>query len=68
MAREEIKQRFWEKDENADEKIDTHIKMLRKILRDFPEHRIVTVRGRGYYLVTGGSDTRKAAAQPGHGG
>lgn len=68
VAREEIKQRFWEKDENADEKIDTHIKMLRKILRDFPEHRIVTVRGRGYYLVTGGSDTRKAAARPGHGG
>lgn len=67
VSREEIKRCFWEKDENADEKIDTHIKMLRKILRDFPEHRIVTVRGRGYYLVIGGSDTRRAAARPGRG-
>lgn len=50
VSREEIKQRFWSTDLNANEKIDTHIKTLRKALKDFPAYQIVTVRGRGYYL------------------
>ena len=50
VSREEIKQHFWSTDLNADEKIDTHIKTLRKALKDFPAYQIVTVRGRGYYL------------------
>lgn len=50
VSRGEIKQRFWKTDTNADEKIDTHIKILRKHLKGFPEYRIVTVRGQGYYL------------------
>ena len=50
VSREEIKQHFWSSDLNADEKIDTHIKTLRKALKDFPAYQIVTVRGRGYYL------------------
>ena len=50
VSREEIKQRFWKTDTNADEKIDTHIKILRKHLKGFPEYQIVTVRGQGYYL------------------
>lgn len=50
VSREEIKRRFWQTDLNADEKIDTHIKNLRKALKPFPSYRIVTVRGKGYYL------------------
>lgn len=52
LTREEIKQRFWPTDVNADEKIDTHIKTIRKTLKDFPHHQIVTIRGKGYYLRT----------------
>lgn len=51
VDREEIKQVFWPTDDNANEKIDAHIKMIRKILRDFPQYQLVTVRGKGYYLV-----------------
>ena len=50
VAREQIKQAFWPTDDNANEKIDTHIKTIRKVLRDFPRYRLVTVRGKGYYL------------------
>ena len=50
VSREEIKRCFWQTDLNADEKIDTHIKNLRKALKPFPSYRIVTVRGKGYYL------------------
>ena len=49
LTREEIKQEFWPKDVNAGEKIDTHIKTIRKILKDFPRYQVVTVRGKGYY-------------------
>lgn len=51
VDREEIKQMFWSTDENANEKIDAHIKAIRKVLKDFPEYRLVTVRGKGYYLT-----------------
>lgn len=51
VTREEIKQQFWPLDDNAGEKIDTHIKTIRKILKDFPRYQVMTVRGMGYYLV-----------------
>lgn len=50
LTREEIKQKFWPTDDNAGEKIDTHIKTIRKMLKDFPCYQVVTVRGKGYYL------------------
>lgn len=50
VDREEIKQTFWPTDENANEKIDAHIKAIRRVLKDFPAYRLVTVRGKGYYL------------------
>ena len=50
LTREEIKQKFWPTDDNAGEKIDTHIKTIRKMLKDFPRYQVVTVRGKGYYL------------------
>lgn len=50
VTREEIKQRFWPTDDNAGEKIDAHIKTIRKILKDYPQYQIVTVRGKGYYF------------------
>lgn len=50
LTREEIKHKFWPTDDNAGEKIDTHIKTIRKMLKDFPRYQVVTVRGKGYYL------------------
>ena len=50
VTREEIKQQFWPTDANASEKIDTHIKTIRKTLKDFPQYQVVNVRGKGYYL------------------
>lgn len=51
VSREEIKQSFWPTDDNANEKIDAHIKTIRKVLKEFPEIKLVTVRGKGYYLI-----------------
>ena len=51
LTREEIKRQFWRTDDNAGEKIDTHIKVIRKVLKDFPRYQVVTVRGKGYYLA-----------------
>lgn len=50
VERDEIKQLFWPTDDNANEKIDAHIKAIRKILKEFPAYRLVVVRGKGYYL------------------
>lgn len=50
VTREELKQQFWPTDGNAGEKIDTHIKTIRKVLKDFPQYQVMTVRGKGYYL------------------
>ena len=50
VTREEIKQRFWPMDDNAGEKIDSHIKTIRRILKDYPPYQIITVRGIGYYF------------------
>lgn len=55
VDREDIKQSFWPTDDNANEKIDAHMKAIRKILKDFPEYQLITVRGKGYYLVMGDS-------------
>lgn len=52
VDREIIKQIFWPTDDNANEKIDAHIKAIRKILKEYPEYQLVTVRGKGYYLVS----------------
>ncbi len=51
VSREEIKQSFWPTDDNANEKIDAHIKTIRKVLKEFPEFKLITVRGKGYYLT-----------------
>lgn len=51
VDREVIKQSFWPTDDNANEKIDAHIKAIRKILKEYPEYQLVTVRGKGYYLA-----------------
>lgn len=51
VTREAIKQRFWPIDDNAGEKIDSHIKTIRRILKDYPQYQIVTVRGIGYYFT-----------------
>ena len=47
LTREEIKHKFWPTDDNAGEKIDTHIKTIRKMLKDFPRYQVVTGRGKG---------------------
>ena len=31
-------------------KIDAHIKSIRKVLKEFQEYKLITVRGKGYYL------------------
>ena len=36
--------------EYANEKIDAHIKSIRKVLKEFQEYKLITVRGKGYYL------------------
>lgn len=51
VNREYIKTACWPHDPQADEKLDTHIQTIRKVLQDFPDYRIVTVKGRGYYLM-----------------
>ncbi|HAY25210.1 MAG TPA: winged helix family transcriptional regulator, partial [Bacteroides sp.] len=40
----------WPTDDNANEKIDAHIKSIRKVLKEFQEYKLITVRGKGYYL------------------
>ncbi len=50
ISREEIKQMFWRTDDNANEKMDVHIAAIRKILKAAPAYRLITVRGKGFYL------------------
>ena len=50
VNREEITATCWPDDAEANEKLETHIQTIRKVLQDFPDYRIVTVKGRGYYL------------------
>ena len=48
IAREQLLSAVWEMDYYEDDRtIDTHIKMLRKDLKEYADH-IVTVRGMGY--------------------
>lgn len=51
VNREDLKTTCWPHDPQADEKLDTHIQTIRKVLQDFPDYRISTVKGRGYYLT-----------------
>lgn len=50
INREAITSICWPHDPQANEKLETHIQIIRKVLQDFPDYRIVTVKGRGYYL------------------
>lgn len=50
VNREAITSICWPHDPQANEKLETHIQIIRKVLQDFPDYRIVTVKGRGYYL------------------
>lgn len=50
VDRKDIQATCWPHDAQADEKLETHIQIIRKVLQDFPDYRIVTVKGRGYYL------------------
>lgn len=52
VSREDMKTAYWPHDPQADEKLNTHIQTIREILQDFPDYRIVTVKGRGYYLMS----------------
>ena len=47
---EDIKNAFWPKDNNPENKIYSHISTLKSSLKDFPEYQIVTEKG-GYRLV-----------------
>ena len=51
VNREDLKTACWPHDPQADEKLDAHIQTIRKVLQDFPDYRISTARGRGYYLT-----------------
>lgn len=55
VNREDLKTTCWPHDPQADEKLDTHIQTIRKVLQDFPDYRIATARGRGYYLTAASS-------------
>ena len=55
VNREDLKTACWPHDPQADEKLDAHIQTIRKVLQDFPDYRISTARGRGYYLTTASS-------------
>ena len=50
VNREDITATYWPDDTEANEKLEAHIQTIRKVLQDFPDYRIVTVKGRGYYL------------------
>lgn len=50
VDRKDIQATCWPQDAQADEKLEAHIQIIRKVLQDFPDYRIVTVKGRGYYL------------------
>ena len=50
LTKEDIKNAFWPKDNNPENKIYSHISTLKSSLKDFPEYQIVTEKG-GYRLV-----------------
>lgn len=52
VDRKDIQAACWPHDAQADEKLETHIQTIRKILRDFPDYRVVTVRGRRGYCLS----------------
>lgn len=42
LTKEDIKNAFWPKDNNPENKIYSHISTLKSSLKDFPEYQIVT--------------------------
>lgn len=51
LAREDIKQAFWPKENEADNKINSHITSLRSKIKDLEGYAIEAIRGKGYRLV-----------------
>ena len=56
VTREQIAQTLWPKESETvdtillNNRIDGHINGLRKTLHEFPEYKLVTVKGKGYHL------------------
>lgn len=50
LTKEDIKNKFWPKDDNPDNKIYSHISTLKSSLKIFPEYQILTLQ-KGYHLV-----------------
>ena len=50
LSRENIKQTFWPKQDNSDDKINSHISILRRVLKDLEGYELVTIKGKGYRL------------------
>lgn len=51
LTREDIKNAFWPKEDNSDNKIYSHISTLKSSLKDFPKYQIIRETGRGYRLI-----------------
>lgn len=56
LTREEIRKAFWPKDESADDKINTHITLLRNKIKELEGYTIKTIRSQGYRLSIPHSD------------
>lgn len=50
LSRENIKKAFWPKEDNSDDKINSHISSLRRILKKIEGYELVTIKGKGYSL------------------
>lgn len=51
LAREDIKEAFWPKEDSADNKINSHITSLRSKIKDLKEYSIKRIKGKGYCLI-----------------
>lgn len=51
LTREDIKEEFWPKIDDATNNINAHISTLRAAIKDFPQYEITTEKGRGYSLT-----------------
>lgn len=50
LSREDIKQAFWSKMPVVDDKINSHITLLRSKIKNLEGYSIETIRGKGYHL------------------
>ena len=50
LSREDIKEAFWPKDNSVDDKINSHITLLRNKIKSLEGYSIKTIRGKGYRL------------------